>query len=146
VVLKNERPMPARLPAYLNFHFPVAFPSFAGVLIPQLENRMKIKDLSALEEREVFPGYTGKFIHSNQLTIAHWRIKANHPLPEHSHPHEQIVHVVEGEFELTVQGVPHRLGAGMVFVIPSNVPHSGIGISDCKIIDTFCPVREDYKF
>jgi len=138
--------LPTRLIAYFNFHFPAAFPSFVGVFIPQLEKHMKIKDLSALEAKEVFPGYTGKFIHSDQLTIAHWRIQAGHPLPEHSHPHEQIVHVVEGEFELTVQGNPHRLRAGMVFVIPSNVPHSGTGITDCKIIDTFCPVREDYKF
>ncbi len=99
-----------------------------------------------MEEREVFPGYVGKFVHSDKLTIAFWRIAAGHQLPVHAHPHEQVVHVTEGEFELTVQGVPHLLRAGSVFVIPSNVPHSGIGITDCKIIDTFCPVREDYKF
>lgn len=107
---------------------------------------MKISDLSTLEEREVFPGYSGRFIHSEHLTIAHWRIRANHPLPAHAHVQEQIVHVLEGTFELTVQDTPHRLEAGMVFVIPPNIVHSGIGITDCRIIDTFCPVREDYKF
>lgn len=107
---------------------------------------MEASELAALPEKEVFPGYTGRFIHTERMTIAHWRIRADCPLPEHSHPHEQVVHVLEGVFELTVAGTPHRLGAGMVFTIPSNVPHSGVGITDCKIIDTFCPVREDYRF
>jgi quercetin dioxygenase-like cupin family protein len=107
---------------------------------------MEARTLANLPEKEVFPGYTGKFIHTDHMTIAHWRILANHPLPAHSHAHEQVVHVVEGVFELVVNGTPHRLEAGMVFYIPSNVPHSGVGITDCRIIDSFCPVREDYKF
>ena len=57
---------------------------------------MKINDLASLPSREVFPGYTGRFIHAENMTIAYWRIKANHPLPEHSHHHEQVVHVVKG--------------------------------------------------
>jgi len=105
---------------------------------------MKTKDLAAVDEREIFPGFSGKFIHSERVTVAHWNIKANSEVPTHSHPHEQIVHVLEGELELVVKGEKHRMTAGMVFVIPSNVPHSAIGITDCKVIDTFCPVREDY--
>ncbi len=107
---------------------------------------MKIINLQEAEERELVPGYFGKFIHSERTTIVHWRILANHPLAEHSHPHEQVVHVREGTFDLTVAGVKHTLTAGSMLVIPPDVPHAGVGLTDCRITDTFCPVREDYRF
>lgn len=97
------------------------------------------------EEKEVMPGYFGKFYHSENTTCAHWKIKADSPLPEHSHHHEQVVNVIEGEYELTIDGEGHTLSAGDVFVIPSNIPHSGRSLTDCKIIDVFHPVRESYK-
>lgn len=84
----------------------------------------------------MFPGYFGKFIHTGTSTIAFWEIKANSPIPEHSHIHEQIMHVLDGTFELT---------AGAVITIPSNVKHGGRSITDCKVIDVFMPEREDYK-
>ena len=66
-------------------------------------------------------------------------------LPEHSHPHDQITNIIEGEFELTVDGVPEILSAGHYRVIPPDVVHSGRSITVCRIIDVFSPVREDYR-
>jgi quercetin dioxygenase-like cupin family protein len=53
--------------------------------------------------------------------------------------------MIEGEFELIVNGESHLLGANDVFVIPSDAMHSGRAITDCKIIDVFYPIREDYR-
>ncbi|GAB4251402.1 MAG: cupin domain-containing protein [Saprospiraceae bacterium] len=100
---------------------------------------------SDLPQKELFPGYKGRFIHSEHMTIAMWEITAGAPVPAHSHPHEQIVQVHEGVLELTVNGKAHRLEAGMSFVIPSNVPHTAVAITDCKVTDTFSPPREEYK-
>jgi quercetin dioxygenase-like cupin family protein len=66
-------------------------------------------------------------------------------LPEHSHPHEQITNILSGEFELTVDGEPIRLHAGDYLVIAPDAVHSGRSITDCRILDVFCPVREDYR-
>jgi quercetin dioxygenase-like cupin family protein len=75
----------------------------------------------------------------------YWEIDPDCPLPEHSHPHEQIVNVLEGTFELVVDGPPHILNAGDIFVVPPDVPHTGVARTPCRILDVFAPVREDYR-
>ena len=102
-------------------------------------------ELNSIEEKEIVPGFFARFVHSENMTIAYWNIKAGSSLPEHSHHHELISSMIKGEFELTVDSTPHFLKANNVFVIPSGIPHSGKAITDCKIIDTFYPVREDYR-
>ena len=102
-------------------------------------------ELNSIEEKEIVPGFFARFVHSENMTIAYWNIKAGSSLPAHSHHHEQISSMIKGEFELTVDGTPHLLKPNDVFVISSGIPHSGKAISDCKIIDTFYPVREDYR-
>jgi quercetin dioxygenase-like cupin family protein len=96
-------------------------------------------------EREVFPGHVGRFVHSERMTFAFWRISQGAQLPEHSHPHEQVAHVLRGEYELTIDGITRRCVPGMVAVIPSGAKHSGQAITDCEILDVFAPVREDYR-
>jgi quercetin dioxygenase-like cupin family protein len=91
------------------------------------------------------PGFHGQFIHSDTMTFAYWRIVASSILPEHSHPHEQVVNMLEGELDLVVDGVTHTLRTGDVFAIPGNATHSGRALTDCRVLDVFCPVREDYK-
>jgi len=102
-------------------------------------------DLNNTDEKEIVPGYFARFVHSENMTIAYWNIKAGSSLPAHSHSHEQISSMIKGEFELTVDGTPHLLKPNDVFIIPSGIPHSGKAITNCIIIDTFYPVREDYK-
>ena len=46
---------------------------------------------------------------------------------------------------MNIGGENFSLTDGMYHVIHSNVPHSAIAIKDCKVIDVFGPVREDYK-
>ncbi|NHJ87694.1 MAG: cupin domain-containing protein [Asgard group archaeon] len=106
---------------------------------------MSYKDLSSLTEREVVPGFKGKFIHSDNVTIAHWNISKGSSLVDHKHPHEQIVNLISGTFEFNLNGEKRVIEPGTVVIVPSDVPHSGKAITDCYIIDVFYPVREDYK-
>jgi len=84
-------------------------------------------------------------VHSENTTTAFWEVEAGSVLPEHAHVHEQIAQVTEGEFVLTIAGETTIMLPGMVAVIPSNVPHSGKALTPCKMVDTFYPVREEYR-
>ena len=106
---------------------------------------MAFHRLDDTEERELVPGFHVRLVHGDTMTIAHWRIEAGSALPAHQHEHEQISQVVEGRFELTVGDETKEIGPGDTAIIPPSVPHTGRALTDCRIIDIFHPVREDYR-
>jgi quercetin dioxygenase-like cupin family protein len=106
---------------------------------------MSFLSLQDIDEKEIIPGCFARFVHTGNMTLAYWTIKAGAQIPEHSHHHEQIVNLVEGEFELTVAGESRVVKPGDIAVITPNTPHSGRAVTDCRIIDAFYPVREDYR-
>lgn len=101
--------------------------------------------LSELDSNEIMPGYHGKMVHAKQMSWAFWTVEKGAEVPEHHHIHEQIMHVVEGQFEFTLAGVTKIYEPGDVVVIPSNTPHGGKALTPCKLMDVFSPVREAYK-
>src|SRR5690242_13024972 len=100
-----------------------------------------LADLKQVAPREIFPGFQGRFIHSASMTFAYWEISEGSQVPVHSHPHEQVVNMLEGTLEMTVAAETHRLTAGQVLVIPSQAIHSGKALTACKVLDVFNPVR-----
>jgi quercetin dioxygenase-like cupin family protein len=106
---------------------------------------MPLFEFERLPEREIIPGYYGKFIHTDNNTFALWRIDKDAVMPEHHHPHEQSGMVLEGEFKMIIDGEPVQLAPGKMITIPGNVPHSGLAITDCRILDVFHPAREEYQ-
>ncbi len=104
-----------------------------------------LKVIENIEQKEIMPGFKGKFVHTNSFTIAFWEITKGAILPEHSHIHEQTTQVIEGKLEMTINNETMILEPGMIVSIPSNVVHSGKALTTCKLTDTFCPVREDYN-
>jgi quercetin dioxygenase-like cupin family protein len=101
--------------------------------------------LEDLNESQPIPGYRGRFVHSDNMTVANWTIEEGSAFPNHSHPQEQISIVAEGRFELTIEEETEILCPGLVAVIPPGAPHSGRALTDCRVIDIFHPVREDYR-
>jgi len=101
--------------------------------------------LADLPVKEIFPGLRARLVHTGRVTHSWVEVDEGASFPEHRHPHEQIVSVIEGTLELTVQETTHQLTRGTVFVIPPDVPHSGRGVTRCVVLDAFAPVREDYK-
>ncbi|MEO0506623.1 MAG: cupin domain-containing protein [Bacteroidota bacterium] len=102
-------------------------------------------NLSEVKTKEIMPGYHGKMVHSESMTWAFWDVEDQAEVPEHHHPHEQIMHVIEGSFEFTLDGNTQTYGPGDVVIIPSNVPHSGKALTPCRLMDIFSPAREEYR-
>jgi len=101
--------------------------------------------IAELPELEIAKGILMRAVNTQTVTVAHVKLAAGSILSEHAHYHEQVVNVIEGELELTVDGKPYSLVPGKVMVLPPNIKHSGRVLSDCRIIDVFHPVREDFR-
>lgn len=101
--------------------------------------------LDNIKGKEIVPGYFGRFVHGEKITLSIVDIKKGSPLPEHRHPHEQVTFILEGELEMIIGGEKMVLTAGTSHVIPGNTPHSAIALTDCRVLDAFSPVREDYR-
>ncbi len=102
----------------------------------------EIKDL---KPKELVPGINGYYVHGDQISFGLVELDAGSSVPLHQHVQEQITYIIEGELDMVIGGESCVLTAGMYHVIPSNTLHSAVAITACKVIDTFSPVREDYK-
>ena len=105
---------------------------------------MTFVDLNNLKEYELAKGVRARIINAKFMSISYVTLDAGVEMPEHKHVNEQVVNVIEGELELTVNGEPRVLKPGMVEVLPPNVPHGATALTDCRVIDVFHPVREDW--
>ncbi|OIR13195.1 cupin domain protein [mine drainage metagenome] len=106
---------------------------------------MALIDLKNITAKEIAKGYFAKLIHTDKMSFSFVEVKAGESLPEHAHPHEQVSIIQQGTFQLTLDGKPVIFNEGQLVIIPSNTKHSGLAITDCKLLDVFYPVRDDYK-
>ena len=65
-------------------------------------------------------------------------------IPTHTHPHTQIIYVIEGALEVTVGDDTRVLRTGDTVLVKSNEPHSVVSIEKGKGLDIFNPMREDF--
>ncbi|WP_261566771.1 cupin domain-containing protein [Frankia gtarii] len=94
---------------------------------------------------ELGPGFVGRFVHGDTMTVAIWQIRAGSRLPGHSHPHEQIVNLVAGSLEMRVGDQTYLMAPGDAVVIRGGIEHSALARTDVRCIDVFHPIREDYR-
>jgi quercetin dioxygenase-like cupin family protein len=104
---------------------------------------------SELEEQKVADGLVRRLVHTDNLMMVQIEFTdgpTSAPDPFHSHPHEQVAFVAEGEIILFVADEPGvHLKPGDHYAIPSGIPHTIQRLSAyIKIIDCFTPIREDF--
>ena len=79
------------------------------------------------------------------MMVVQFTIKADAAVPLHSHPHEQIGHVVSGRMIFQIGDEERELGPGDGYSVPGGVQHGAKGITDVIAVDSFHPVRDDYR-
>lgn len=108
-------------------------------------NEAIFRSFDEILPKEILSGFWAQGVHTPGNTINFITAKAGSSFPLHNHVHHQCSFVLEGEFEMTINGETKLLNPGVFAVIPSYTPHSGRAITDCRLVDIFNPVREDYK-
>jgi|SRR5665811_358934 len=102
-------------------------------------------NLSTIPSKEIMPGLHGKLVHTENMSIVFWEVEEGAEVHEHAHMNEQVMHVIAGRFEFTLDGETKMYHPGDLVVIAPNKKHSGKALTPCKLMDVFSPVREEYK-
>jgi quercetin dioxygenase-like cupin family protein len=106
---------------------------------------MPFIDTSRLDVIERLPGWHGRYFHSPNMTFAHYDFVRGASIHEHFHPQEEVYEVIEGELEVTIDGVSQIARPGLVAIVPSNVPHSVKALTDGRAIIVDYPARREFK-
>jgi quercetin dioxygenase-like cupin family protein len=99
-----------------------------------------------VEPVEMMPGVWRRTLnYGERLMVVQVTLEEGVVVPVHSHPHEQITYIVEGQLAMEVEGQTYMLGPGDSLLFPGDVEHGATAIERTLVIDTFSPPREDYK-
>src|SRR5262249_682678 len=115
-------------------------PQFSGhsAALPQLY------ELDAQPVEQFSPLVQRQMLHGVQCTFVKWIAKKGAIFRLHNHHNEQITWIVEGSCDVYSQGKKFAMKAGMILIIPPNVPHEFICTEDMIDIDFFAPQRQDW--
>jgi quercetin dioxygenase-like cupin family protein len=61
---------------------------------------------------------------------------AGQELSEHTAPFDALVHVLDGEAEISISGRPFRVGAGEAIIMPAGEPHAVKAVSRLRMLLT----------
>ncbi len=103
-------------------------------------------DKSACVHHRIFPGVDIYTICGDEMMLSLVEMEPRAVVEEHSHPHEQMGLMLEGEADFTIGGQQMRVTAGQMWRIPGGVPHKVVaGPRSVRALDVFHPPREDYR-
>ena len=105
---------------------------------------MPFLDTDSLPVIERLPGWYGRFFHSQNMTFAHYYFTRGASIHEHFHPEEEVYEAIEGELEVSIDGAAQIVRAGLVAIVPGNVRHSVLALTDGKAIIVDYPARRDF--
>jgi len=69
-------------------------------------------------------------------TVTAFAFDEGQGLSEHTAPFDALVHVLEGEAEISIAGKPHRLQSGDMILMPAHQPHALKAVRRYKMILT----------
>lgn len=99
--------------------------------------------VDAIERVAFVPGLDFQPVLGQQTMVNFVSFQQNTEAPRHVHVEEQIVIVLDGEFEFEIDGEVRTMRRGDVAVVPPWVPHGAYTRdTTCFEVDVFNPPRE----
>lgn len=107
---------------------------------------VNLNNFNDIEWEIVREGVKRKAYTGEGATIAINELQPGHTPKPHSHPHEQIVYIMQGAGDFTVEGEVYHLEEGGLLVIPPNAEHFIQVTGDIPVLnlDIFTPKRAEY--
>jgi quercetin dioxygenase-like cupin family protein len=99
-------------------------------------------EVAEVEPVEFVPGLEFRPVLGENTLTNFVRFEPHTEAPVHVHEEEQIVIVLEGEFEFSIDGDARTMRPGDVAVVPPWVPHGARTLDTrCTEVDVFTPPR-----
>ena len=102
---------------------------------------MPFIDTRKLDVVERRPGWHGRFFNSPSMTFAQYTFAKGSSIHEHSHEQEEVWQVIDGELEITIDGVTQVAGPGGVAIVSPHGRHSVRALSDGRAFVVDFPLR-----
>jgi len=101
--------------------------------------------IKGLPGKQIAQGVTIKPLAGQHVMLNYVELVPQAEIPIHSHPHEQLGLIIEGELDMEIGEERRTLRPGDTYVIPGGVRH-GVrsGPRGALVLDVFYPLREDY--
>jgi quercetin dioxygenase-like cupin family protein len=94
---------------------------------------LKMAELAAYQEGSVVSRQITKSEAGNVTLFA---FDAGQELSEHTAPFDALVHILDGEVEVRISGIPHILTAGDAIVMPADESHALKAVTRFKMLLT----------
>jgi len=105
-----------------------------------------VVDRSQCSHHEIFPGVHIYTSAGQSMMLSLVEFEPHSEVKPHSHPHEQMGLLLEGELTFVIGGETHHVRPGQMWRIPGGVVHSATaGSTKVRALDVFHPIRDDYR-
>jgi quercetin dioxygenase-like cupin family protein len=92
---------------------------------------LPVADLIACQEGAVV---SRQIVKAEAGNVTLFAFDKGQELSEHTAPFDALVHVLDGEAEISIAGQPHRLRAGELFLMPAHQPHALKALAPFKMM------------
>jgi quercetin dioxygenase-like cupin family protein len=102
-------------------------------------------DKKECSHHRIFPGVDIYTTRCQHMMLSLVEMQPGSVVEPHSHPHEQMGLMLEGEADFTIGDQQQRVTAGQMWRIPGGVVHKVVALDrPVRALDVFHPPREDY--
>ncbi len=79
------------------------------------------------------------------MSFSHYEVDAGCSIHEHHHPNEEVWIIIEGRFEISIDGETQVAGPGGVAVVPPDAPHSVRVLEGGRAVVANHPIRTELR-
>lgn len=95
---------------------------------------VEVKALKSLVDYQEGAVVSREVINKSTGTVTAFAFDAGQGLSEHTAPFDALVQVLDGEVEIRIAGIPHRLQEGEMIIMPAGKPHALKALARFKML------------